>query len=137
MSAPSARHSHLTNYVSSSYPSMLTVGRGHLMIRKVTSRKCGLLALIRTCMHSLCNLVQDVPMKISSGGGNDEDLELDRFGPALRWMSYEAIHYGLKIEDRPFKWLTTKPTPSMNWWWKLFEYLPFTRLSYENEDSTV
>ncbi|KAL0959578.1 hypothetical protein HGRIS_011288 [Hohenbuehelia grisea] len=31
------------------------------------------------------------------GGGNVENMELDKFGPALRWMIYESIQHGLRI----------------------------------------
>ncbi|KAL0960504.1 hypothetical protein HGRIS_005542 [Hohenbuehelia grisea] len=31
------------------------------------------------------------------GGGNTENMDLDKFGPALRWMIYEGINHGLKI----------------------------------------
>ncbi|KAL0957589.1 hypothetical protein HGRIS_001373 [Hohenbuehelia grisea] len=32
------------------------------------------------------------------GGGNTENMELDKFGPALRWMIYESIQHGLKTK---------------------------------------
>ncbi|KAL0960442.1 hypothetical protein HGRIS_005485 [Hohenbuehelia grisea] len=35
------------------------------------------------------------------GGGNTENMKLDKFGPALRWMIYEAIDKGLKISSPP------------------------------------
>ncbi|KAL0947653.1 hypothetical protein HGRIS_013740 [Hohenbuehelia grisea] len=34
------------------------------------------------------------------GGGNTENMKLDKFGPALRWMIYEAIGHDLKINDQ-------------------------------------
>lgn len=71
-----------------------------------------------------------------SGGGNAVNLKLVRFGPALRWMLYEAMDSGLLVE--PFKvgkWEAAMHTPSMNWFWKLFEAIPFRRLSYSTDVS--
>ncbi|KIJ47266.1 hypothetical protein M422DRAFT_164201 [Sphaerobolus stellatus SS14] len=68
------------------------------------------------------------------GGGNVPNVELDYFGPALRWMSYEAIEFGLRLERSPVKWSTIIPNPSMTWYYKLLEYIPVKRLSYKNQD---
>ncbi|KAL0960508.1 hypothetical protein HGRIS_005546 [Hohenbuehelia grisea] len=40
------------------------------------------------------------------GGGNVENIGLDKFGPALRWMTYEAISHGLKVKEY------SPPTPA-------------------------
>ncbi|KAL0960512.1 hypothetical protein HGRIS_005550 [Hohenbuehelia grisea] len=32
------------------------------------------------------------------GGGIDDNINLNQFGPALRWMTYEAITYGLEVK---------------------------------------
>lgn len=67
-----------------------------------------------------------------SGGGNVDNLDVDRFGPPLRWMLYEAINAGL--HSKPFqtaKWADAEHTPSMTGIWKVFEYIPIKRLSYK------
>jgi hypothetical protein len=63
------------------------------------------------------------------------NLELDRFGPALRWMSYEAIVHGLQMNHFQGKWQQPDYKSSMTGVWKLFEYVPFKRLSYNLEQS--
>ena len=67
-----------------------------------------------------------------SGGGNATNLKLNRFGPPLRWMLYEAMDSGLLV--KPFKigaWKAAEHHPSMTWVWKVLECLPLTRLSYD------
>ncbi|EIN07755.1 hypothetical protein PUNSTDRAFT_34256, partial [Punctularia strigosozonata HHB-11173 SS5] len=68
-----------------------------------------------------------------SGSHSDIDLnlDLDKFGPALRWMSYEALREGLLMIDFQGNWQQLKPTSSMRWYWKILESLPFKRLSYD------
>jgi hypothetical protein len=61
------------------------------------------------------------------------NLALDRFGPALRWMSYEAIVLGLRMKDYQGQWQQPEYKSSMTLVWKLFEYVPFKRLSYSTE----
>jgi hypothetical protein len=70
------------------------------------------------------------------GGGNTENLENDRFGPALRWMCYEAIQWGIRLEQDKGKWYESTPKSSMNWFWRLIECMPIKRLSYKGPDST-
>ncbi|PPQ84948.1 hypothetical protein CVT25_004461 [Psilocybe cyanescens] len=71
------------------------------------------------------------------GGGNVTNLELDHFGPSLRWMSYEAIKKGLKMEPHrhPFKSLI--PMSSMNMFYRVVEYFPISRLSYKGRDDII
>jgi hypothetical protein len=62
----------------------------------------------------------------------------NKFGPSLRWMLYEAVESGLRVDPYPGKeWTQTKPTPSMNLLWRLLEFLPLAHLSYENEEDTI
>ena len=71
---------------------------------------------------------------LSSGGGNTANLELNGFGPPLRWMLYEAMDSGLHV--KPFKigeWKSAEHNPSMTWVWKVLECLPLTRLTYETD----
>ncbi|THV02718.1 WD40 repeat-like protein [Dendrothele bispora CBS 962.96] len=71
------------------------------------------------------------------GGGNDYNLKSDHFGPALRWMSYEAISCGLKMESYRGEWKPIKFNESLTGFWKVLECLPFRRLSYKDENRTT
>ena len=73
-----------------------------------------------------------------SGGGNSENIDLVKFGPALRWMLYEAMEHGLRIERFQGGWGPPGHTPSMTPVWWLLEILPLRRLSYAGtrRDST-
>lgn len=74
----------------------------------------------------------------SRGGGNVLNPDLDRSGIPLLWMSYEAISAGLlkKPSNVEWKWEQCGDVhESLTSVWKLFEYLPFKRLSYRNIDS--
>ncbi|EIN03656.1 hypothetical protein PUNSTDRAFT_139370 [Punctularia strigosozonata HHB-11173 SS5] len=65
------------------------------------------------------------------GGGSNVNLDLDQFGPALRWMSYEASRAGLRTENFQGNWKQVKPTDSMNWFWRMLEWFPLKHLSYD------
>jgi hypothetical protein len=69
-----------------------------------------------------------------SGGGNHPNPDLNSFGPALRWMSYEAIYWGLRMKYHRGEWESLKPQSSMTWFWKIIECMPLTRLSYEHNE---
>lgn len=70
-----------------------------------------------------------------SGGGNTTNLDLDKFGPALRWMTYEAILSGLEMETVKGKWeKLVEPHNSMGAIWLLVECLPIKRLAYKGQD---
>ena len=74
----------------------------------------------------------------SRGGGNVLNPDLDRSGAPLHWMSYEAISAGLlmKPSNMESKWEQFGDVhESLRGVWKLFEYLPFNRLSYKDPDS--
>ena len=65
------------------------------------------------------------------GGGNVYNLKLERFGPPLRWMLYEAMEFGLRVKPLQVgKWAGPAHNPSMNRFWKIMEYIPVHRLSY-------
>ncbi|EIN03683.1 WD40 repeat-like protein [Punctularia strigosozonata HHB-11173 SS5] len=70
------------------------------------------------------------------GGGNLPNLESDRFGPALRWMTYEADLWGLRMKADRGKWHASELTKSMNWFWWFLASLPIKRLSYKDAEST-
>jgi hypothetical protein len=72
-----------------------------------------------------------------SGGGNISNKDLDKFGPALRWMTYEAISNGLKMTPFDKKWEESEANESLTGVWNALEYLPFRRLSYENQENTT
>lgn len=46
----------------------------------------------------------DYTEQTTSGGGSDLNIDLDKFGPALRWMSYEALTEGLRMVDFRGNW---------------------------------
>ncbi|EJD37487.1 WD40 repeat-like protein [Auricularia subglabra TFB-10046 SS5] len=64
------------------------------------------------------------------GGGSTANPTLDKFGPALRWMSSEATLAGLRIKEGPRKWEQVNVSKSMSLVWWIVEYLPIKRLSY-------
>ena len=69
----------------------------------------------------------------SRGGGNVLNPDLDRSGAPLLWMSYEATLAGLLMEplEMESKWEQFGDVhESLRGVWKLFEYLPFNRLTY-------
>lgn len=71
-----------------------------------------------------------------SGGGNVENTDLNRFGPAIRWVSYEAIGSGLKMKPFIGQWKNVAPTTSLTAGWWPLELLPIRRLSYADASST-
>ncbi|OCH94875.1 hypothetical protein OBBRIDRAFT_51149 [Obba rivulosa] len=71
------------------------------------------------------------------GGGHAENADMDHFGPVIRWMSYEAIGSGLRMEPFMGEWKTVTPSRSLTMIWRLLEVLPITRLSYKDSDSTT
>jgi hypothetical protein len=74
----------------------------------------------------------------SRGGGNVLNPDLDRSGAPLLWMSYEAISAGLLMKPSNVEWKWEQfgdVNESLTGVWKLFEYLPFKRLSYRDPDS--
>jgi hypothetical protein len=72
-----------------------------------------------------------------SGGGNMPNLDLNRFGPALRWMTYEAINNGLRMSPFTEQWEEPKLNESLVGVWKVLEYMPFGRLSYAGKNDTT
>ena len=56
----------------------------------------------------------------------------------MLWMSYEAISAGLLMEPSNVEWKWEQlgeVNESLTGVWKLFEYLPFKRLTYKDSDS--
>ena len=72
-----------------------------------------------------------------SGGGNVTNKGLDKFGPALRWMTYEAISSGLRMTPFEKTWKEPEFRESLTGFWNVMEYYPFCRLSYEDQESTT
>jgi hypothetical protein len=72
-----------------------------------------------------------------SGGGNIDNIELDKFGPALRWMTYEAISNGLRMKTFDKQWGEYKSSESLTLGWKILEILPLSRLTYKAEESVT
>jgi hypothetical protein len=68
-----------------------------------------------------------------SGGGNHPNPNMRSFGPALRWMSYEAMRWGLRMELYRGKWEKFESQSSMTWFWRIIECMPLTRLSYKHD----
>ncbi|EJD36615.1 hypothetical protein AURDEDRAFT_174297 [Auricularia subglabra TFB-10046 SS5] len=72
------------------------------------------------------------------GGGARPNENMRKFGPALRWMSFEARLAGLKISKEPRRWDTELPrTNSLTPFWKLIELLPVKRLTYDSVSGTT
>jgi hypothetical protein len=69
----------------------------------------------------------------SSGGGNHPNPDMQSFGPALRWMSYEAMRWGLRMELYHGKWEKFDNQSSMTLFWRIIECMPLTRLSYKHD----
>ncbi|KAJ8521312.1 hypothetical protein ONZ45_g1992 [Pleurotus djamor] len=69
------------------------------------------------------------------GGGNTLNEDLKNFGPALRWMTYEAIMYGLRIKAYEGIWEPPQLTESLKGFWNVLELLPFPCLSYADAHS--
>lgn len=72
-----------------------------------------------------------------SGGGIATNLKLRRFGPPLRWMLYEALEFGLRVEPYQGGWSDAKHTPSMTPGYRILELLPLKRLRYVDKDGTA
>ena len=61
---------------------------------------------------------------------------MNKFGPALRWMTYEAIVFGLEVEPFEGEWERLEiPHNSMNLFWRVLEWMPIKRLSYKGRNS--
>jgi hypothetical protein len=52
-------------------------------------------------------------------------------------MTYEALSNGLKMTPFDKKWEEPEPNESLSGVWNALEYLPFRRLSYENQEGTT
>ena len=70
------------------------------------------------------------------GGGNVENVEMDRSRPPLRWMVFEAGAVGLRTA--PFErelsageQFDIKESLRGIWW--LFEFIPFKRLTFTRQ----
>ncbi|KAI0041923.1 WD40 repeat-like protein [Auriscalpium vulgare] len=71
------------------------------------------------------------------GGGILTNIELDHFGAALRWMSYEAITHGLRMSPRQGVWMSYKPNLSVGRFYTCIDWIPYRRLSYKDGDDTT
>ncbi|PPQ94486.1 hypothetical protein CVT25_013769 [Psilocybe cyanescens] len=71
------------------------------------------------------------------GGGNVKNLKNNQFGPSLRWMTYEALIWGLKMTAFDQRWAPLAPKSSMNWKWNILENLPILRLSYTSPNAVT
>ncbi|EIN07505.1 WD40 repeat-like protein [Punctularia strigosozonata HHB-11173 SS5] len=65
------------------------------------------------------------------GGGNTVNLNVDQFGPALRWMRHEATSCGLRVKPFRGTWRPFQPNLTMSLVWKFVELLPLRRLTYK------
>ncbi|THU97213.1 hypothetical protein K435DRAFT_889731 [Dendrothele bispora CBS 962.96] len=71
------------------------------------------------------------------GGGNTLNTKLNKFGPALRWMSYEAISCGLKMEAYRGEWVPIELKESLTPFWWFLEILPVSRLLYKDTEHKI
>ncbi|EJD37489.1 WD40 repeat-like protein, partial [Auricularia subglabra TFB-10046 SS5] len=67
------------------------------------------------------------------GGGSTANASLDKFGPALRWMSWEATLAGLLVES-PDSWEPMSVSISMTTVWRIVECLPIKRMLYPGQN---
>lgn len=89
-------------------------------------------------MSFLVHLVFQAADVSHSGGGAAENLSMDKNGPPLRWMSYEAISAGLIMHPFRGTWNLGQVNAvheSLTWVWRPFEYLPIKKLSYKCADA--
>ncbi|EJD54254.1 WD40 repeat-like protein [Auricularia subglabra TFB-10046 SS5] len=71
------------------------------------------------------------------GGGSSINTRLDKFGPSLRWMSFEATTFGLRVARKRNQWEAVRPSQSMSPVWRFIEGLPVKRLTYESQHSVT
>ncbi|KZV99906.1 WD40 repeat-like protein [Exidia glandulosa HHB12029] len=77
------------------------------------------------------------------GGGVDDNLDLNKFGPSLRWMTFEATRYGLLLDEVPRLWEEKKEeevkkvADSLAWYWRPLEWLPMKRVLYDGSGKTT
>lgn len=71
-----------------------------------------------------------------SGGGNISNEDLKNFGPALRWMTYEAMALGLRIEPYEGSWTDLELTKSLTAVWRILEIFPLPSLTYKDANKT-
>jgi len=75
-----------------------------------------------------------------SGGGNQSNLDLDLGGTPFLWMSFEAVSCGLRLRPTKVEWNLDHlqdVKESLTGVWRIFEWMPFKRLSYQDESSTI
>ena len=76
-----------------------------------------------------------------SGGGNEENTDMNRSRPPLRWMVFEAGAVGLRTLpfERELRELKKegqiRPTKSLTGPWLLFEICLFKRLTFTREEN--
>ena len=75
--------------------------------------------------HSHCLLRQKLKSPILSGGGNIPNEAGNIFGPALRWMTYEAAYFGLHLHTHKGDYGRIPLHLSMGWFWRIVELIPF------------
>ena len=85
---------------------------------------------------SRVHIVQYLTHTVSSGGGNVDNIKLTLFGPSLRWMIYEALQHGLRLEPYQGGWSSPTHHPSMTPVWLILELCPFKRLAYVGKEKT-
>ncbi|KAF9064616.1 hypothetical protein BDP27DRAFT_1425619 [Rhodocollybia butyracea] len=72
------------------------------------------------------------------GGGNIYNPMSNQFGPAfLHWMTYEALCHHLKMHPFRDEWKSIQLAESLKGFWKLFEVIPFRRLTYKDQNQTT
>ena len=67
------------------------------------------------------------------------NLDLQRGGTSVLWMSFEAVSCGLRLRPTKVKWHLDHlkdVKESLTGVWHMFEWIPFKRLSYQDESST-
>ena len=84
------------------------------------------------------HLLSDIEQK--SGGGNQSNRDLDQGSTPFLWMSFEAVSFGLRLRPTRVDWPwghLQDVKESLTGPWHAFERIPFKRLSYQDESSTI
>ena len=85
------------------------------------------------------NSTHTPPLRMNkySGGGNAYNVNSQSLGPALRWMSYEAINHGLRMHPFEGTWKEREINESLTGFWRILELFPLKRLTYNSQNKTT
>ena len=101
-----------------------------------------MLAAIQTCTSVYSGRTCDSTSPLCSGGGNERNEDLNNATVPVLWMANEARFAGLRLHPSKVQWSwdeleKSRPKESLNFIWRIFEVLPFRRLSYSGVDDAT